>query len=596
MRFRPGSRTIRARLLAGFGVVVLLLIGAGLLARASMKATSDAITQTLAGVQEGSILSSRLSAVIAQETQSAARYLETRDRAAQDDFYRLRREAHQVQRAMNRLPNQSAEEIRLIADIGAYLSGMEIRYALAHRLADLGRMEPARAEGDSASKLVALVIERLRTLGEMKEHNVVQAADALRLSTARRSLLFLMLISAAVLMALAVVSITVRSIDRPLNALLSQARQLRDGDLTARVRGDMPGEFQILADAMNQTGESLSTVVSVVARSADEVASSTDEFASVSNQISLSASHVASAMSDISSGAETQVRQLRSIDEALRTLRSGSELVRGGTTEVDELAREIELSAADKRFEVGRALAILVDVKATVEKAAEEFSTLNRAAVEINAFVATVRTIAEQTNLLALNAAIEAARAGEAGRGFAVVADEVRKLADQARRAASEVVQITERVTAHVESTSQAMSAGAARVGEIEHVSRDIDGALTSIADSAERTRKAALVAASAAAENAQTVERAAAAVESVARTAESHAAAAEEVTASSEEQSAACEEMTASSANLLDHSRRLRELVGGLRVADHGPPVKAPESLGMSALADPVRPLAAKI
>lgn len=590
-----GSRTIRSRLLAGFGVVVLLLIGAGLLARASMEATSDAITHTLVGVQDGSILSSRLSAVIAQETQSAARYLETRDRGAQDDFHRLRREAHQVQRAMNRLPNQGAEEIRLIADISADLSSMEIRYALAHRLADLGRMDAARAEGDSASRLVALVVERMRTLGELKADNVTRAADALRASTARRSFLFLLLISTAVLIALAVVTITVRSIDRPLSALLEQARQLSEGDLTARVSGAMPGEFQILAEAMNQTGESLSTVVSVVARSADEVAASTDDFASVSNQISLSASHVSSAMSDISSGAETQVRQLRSIDQALQTLRSGSELVRGGTTEVDELAREIEQSAAEKRSEVERALAILVDVKATVERAAEEFSTLSSAAVEINQFVATVRTIAEQTNLLALNAAIEAARAGDAGRGFAVVADEVRKLADQARRAANDVVQITERVTAHVASTSQAMSLGAARVGEIEHVSRDIDGALTSIAGSAERTRKAALDASSAAQANAETVERAAAAVESVARTAESHAAAAEEVTASSEEQSAACEEMTAASANLLDHARRLRELVGGLRIADVKPPVKAPELPALSPLVDPARSSPAK-
>ncbi len=588
MRFRLVLRTIRWRLLAGFGIVVLLLIGAGALARASMNATSNAITHTMVGVQEGSILSSRLSAVIAQETQSAARYLETRDRHAQNDFHRLRREAHQVQRAMNRLPNQSAEEIRLIADISAYLSGMEIHYARAHRLADLDRTDAARAEGDSASRLVALVVERMRTLGELKAENVTLAADALRASTARRSFLFLLLISTAVLISVAVVTITVRSIDRPLSALLGQARQLSDGDLTARVSGGMPGEFQILADAMNQTGESLSTVVSVVARSADEVASSTDDFASVSNQISLSASHVASAMSDISSGAETQVRQLRSIDEALQTLRSGSELVCGGTSEVDELAREIQQSAAEKRGEVGRALAILVDVKATVEKAAEEFSTLSHAAVEINQFVATVRTIAEQTNLLALNAAIEAARAGDAGRGFAVVADEVRKLADQARRAASDVVQITERVTSHVESTSQAMSIGAARVGEIEHVSRDIDGALTIIAGSAERTRKAALDATSAAQANAETVERAAAAVESVARTAESHATAAEEVTASSEEQSAACEEMTAASANLLDHARRLRELVGGLRVADVAPPVKAPDLPALSALTDP--------
>jgi methyl-accepting chemotaxis protein len=187
----------------------------------------------------------------------------------------------------------------------------------------------------------------------------------------------------------------------------------------------------------------------------------------------------------------------------------------------------------------------------------------------IGAIVETITSIAGQTNLLALNAAIEAARAGHAGRGFAVVADEVRKLAAQAELAADDIVKMTGVVTSRVASTAQAMEASAARVGEIERVSRDIDGALTSIGVAAERTRDAAGAVTAAAHENAGAVANAVDGISSIAQTAEGHAATAQEVSASTGEQSAACQQMNSASAQLMEGSALLRELVKGLRTGD---------------------------
>jgi methyl-accepting chemotaxis protein len=560
--------SIRGRLLSGFGAMLALLALAGIMAWVSSMNTTAVIRTTLTGVQRESRLSSRLSVDIAQEIQAAGTYLDDRDSTSQAEFRRLSWDAHDAQRGMNKLPGQSQGEIALLASIDSKLSSLEVRYALAHRLADLGRSTQAHASIADAHARMQVLLGDIEQLAQLKTQKVDTASAHLQASAARNSLFLAVLIAMALLVAALVVLYTVGSIDRPLRALVRQARQLRDGDLTARTpHQHMPGELRILAEAMNQTGESLANVVSVVVTTADDVAGSANDLAAVSGQVSDSASHVAAAMSEVSSGAESQVGQLREIDCALQTIGQRANDVLAGAEHVDQFAHAIEDTAHEKRGEIEHALGVLVDVKASVQQAAEEVGRLNRTAADINNYVETVSRIAEQTNLLALNAAIEAARAGQAGRGFAVVADEVRKLAVEARAAAGEVNEVTRMIIGRVASTSRAMELGATRVGEIERVSHNIDTALTTISEAAGRASAAAAGVIVAAEENARAMEGAASSVTMIAKTAEAHASAAEEVTASSEEQSAACQEMSAASASLLKGSVQLRELVGGLKI-----------------------------
>jgi methyl-accepting chemotaxis protein len=567
-RYALQKNTIRGRLWMGFGTIVILLAVAGVLVRGTFAGISETITASLADVQTEASLAGQLSADVAKTIEAGSRYLDDRDPAAQDAFRKNGWLAHQVQFAMNERPNQSATEVATVATIDSKLSALEVKYALAHRLADLGRADEARKAANGARGDIDDLLGNIDRLGEIKANKVATTKEHLANETQRRAAYLLVLIGLAVVLALIVVMYTVRKIGEPLDALVRHARKLSEGDLTSRAGGRMPGEFSILASAMNQTGESLSRVVSVAAQTAEEVSSSAHDLASVSEQISLSASQMASAMTEVSHGAEVQVQQLRSVDETLQVIREAADGVKQRSTEVTDLARSIEGAAQSKRLEIDRALGILVDVKHSVERAAEEIRALNATVTDINRFVASVGQIADQTNLLALNAAIEAARAGDAGRGFAVVADEVRKLAEQSQKAADDIVQMTGMVTSRVTTSARAMEASAGRVGEIERVSRDIDSALRTITDAAERTRVAAVGVTGAAEANASAVVTAATSLDSIAKTAESHAAAAEQVNASTQEQSAACEQMTSASNVLLHGSTQLRELVGGLRVA----------------------------
>jgi methyl-accepting chemotaxis protein len=558
-------QTIRTRLWLGFGLIVALLVVAGALARQSMSRVATNIEETLSDVQSDASLMSQLTSGIARATEDATHYLESRDPASQESFRASGASAHRVASQLNRRRGQTSREIARVAEVDKYLSAVEAKYAAAHRLVDLGRADDARRTAAGARPLVDSLLTSIGALQRLKADRVNAARDDLASFASTRSWWLLLVLVGAVGMAVLVVTVTVRSIGQPLDILVGYARRMSDGDLTARIDDKLPGEYEVLASTLNQTSASLLRVVSVAARTADDVATSAHDLASVSEQISLSAGQMATAMTEVSSGAENQVSQLRVVDEALGAIREAAIGVRTASTEVTSLARSIEGTAQQKRIDVDHGTATLVDIKRSVEHAATEVTALNATLGDINYFVQTVSQIADQTNLLALNAAIEAARAGEAGRGFAVVADEVRALAEQSQKAADDIVRMTGTVTSRATAGAAAMQESASRVGEIETLARELDEALATITQAAERTRVAAMAVTNAAEANERAAVGASAALDAIAKTAEGHAAAAEQVNASTQEQSAACEEMSAASTSLLQGSTQLKQLVGRL-------------------------------
>lgn len=559
-------QTIRQVLTVGFGFLIVLMLGAGGVGWVSMAQMADRVTETLANAQQDAKQASDFSNVVTQEIQAANTYLSDQDAKSDGEFRRLGWEAHRLHRNFGADGIISADQTARTVAIDTTLARVESSFALSHRLTDLGRLDEAHIEAQKARRMVPGLLEQLTKLEHSRAQQLAGMSADLRGQATARSRILVSVVMVAMLIAIMIVIRTGRAVGRPLRLLVRHAVQLSHGDLQQRTEGEMPGEFRTLADAMNHATIALSRIASGAAKTADEVAQSASDLLSASKQISASAGEVADAVEEVSHGAESQVAQLRQVNEALDGIRTRGDNLVGGAQEVHGLASAIEAEAEAKRIDIDRALKILFDVRTIVEQAAAQVRELNTSASEINKFVVSVSRIAEQTNLLSLNAAIEAARAGEAGRGFAVVAGEVRKLADQTQAAADDVVKMTESVTTRVQATSKAMEQGVTQVGEIERVSRELDSALSTILAAAERTRAAAATVTTAATENARAVDSAAANLGLVARTAESHATAAMQVSASTEEQSAACEQMSMASTQLFHGSHTLRDLVGELK------------------------------
>jgi methyl-accepting chemotaxis protein len=257
---------------------------------------------------------------------------------------------------------------------------------------------------------------------------------------------------------LAISWLTMRSVTRPVQRVKTALEALAAGDLTASSGVTSRDEVGQMAAALEQAQSGLRAVMAEVASSASAVAASSEELSASSAQISASAEET-SAQSGVVAGAAEEVSR------NVQTVAAGAE-------QMGASIREIASNAAEASDVAHRAVTAAETTTATVAK-------LGESSAEIGNVVKVITSIAEQTNLLALNATIEAARAGEAGKGFAVVANEVKELAQETAKA-------TEDIARRVQSIQGDTGAAVAAIAEISSIVAQISDRQTTIASAVE--------------------------------------------------------------------------------------------------------------
>lgn len=246
----------------------------------------------------------------------------------------------------------------------------------------------------------------------------------------------------------------------PLRRAVNFAETVSKGDLTPSLYSlTQKDEIGLLCNALNVMLESFRTLVSNLSEGADIFCQSSESLATRANTTTNAAKQVALSINQVALGSQDQARSVETILLAVQEMSSGIQQIDHNVS----LANEASTQALNFANQGGQAIteisAQFEHIHQTVDETGSIISKLGEKSASIESIVETIKTISDQTNLLALNAAIEAARAGEHGRGFSVVAEEVRKLAEQSTQSSAQIEKIIQDIKINVERAISSMTA-----------------------------------------------------------------------------------------------------------------------------------------
>ncbi|HVO73606.1 MAG TPA: methyl-accepting chemotaxis protein [Ignavibacteriaceae bacterium] len=334
---------------------------------------------------------------------------------------------------------------------------------------------------------------------------------------------------------------TFESVVKPINESSKILGELAQGDLTARMEGNYSGDYGKLKNSINTVAESLNKTllevneaIAATASSANEISSSTEEMAAGAQEQSVQTSEVASA-----------------VEEMTRTIME--------STKNSSIAAENAQKAGDIASEGGKVVKNTVEgmkrIAEVVSSAAETVKQLGKSSSQIGEIVEVIDDIADQTNLLALNAAIEAARAGEQGRGFAVVADEVRKLAERTTKATKEIAVMINQIQKDTEEAVKSIGRGTEEIETGKELANNAGESLQEIIKSSTKVLSEVNQVAGVSKEQADAAEQISKNVESISRVTEESASGIQQVAKAAEDLSRLTE--------------NLQKLVGRFKIQD---------------------------
>ncbi|MBB4823502.1 methyl-accepting chemotaxis protein [Sporosarcina luteola] len=366
-----------------------------------------------------------------------------------------------------------------------------------------------------------------------------------------------------VLLGLLIATLINRNISRPVKRLAEASKIIANGDLTKDdITVKSKDELKELANAFNTMKQNLRTVIGHVNESVLHVTASAEELSASTEEVTRSSREVNRNMEAMLEGSQIAASSAKESSYAMEETASGVQRIAESAQGLLLNATNTEKLAGDSEQSVKTAKAQMNLIYDSSYQTNELIKRLSEQTAEIAHITKVITDITEQTNLLALNAAIEAARAGEHGKGFAVVADEVRKLAEQSKQSATQIVDVIVEIQKNTRNVEQAVSESLANVEAGVKVIEEAGDAFSTIVNAVQMMNEQIEEVSAATEEISASAEQVSASVQEIASQADVASGQNEENTAAIQEQLATIEEINVVASDLNKRAVGLQEII----------------------------------
>ena len=462
-------KSVKERIQVGFGIVVFLVLAMGittiLLTQNMNQNTKTLLDKDL----ELLIADEQLANNMAQQNSLVLAYAMDGKKEFREIYDEITEKSTTLQDYV--LSHSESKEVEdLIARSIAWRELVE-----AEIFPRVERNNLAKAQVIAMKEVVPESVELSESFNQMaqkREQLTKQSGQNVISKGAQATLISILLSIIIVVLSVVITIATANAISKPIKAVTTRMKQIVDGEIDLEpLAVKSKDEVGQLTTSINAVNDNLQTIFKNLGEVAGTVNAHGEELTHSAIEVKTGMEQVSATMQELAAGAEVQATSAGNISETMRDLISKIEEANENGEKVQSSSNEV-ISLTHKGSELMETSSQQMSkIDRIVQDAVTKMDSLDKQSQEITNLVSVINGIANQTNLLALNAAIEAARAGEHGKGFAVVADEVRKLAEQVGVSVNEITDIVEKMQLETNEVANSLSGSYA---EVEKGTKDI--------------------------------------------------------------------------------------------------------------------------
>ncbi len=552
-------KSVKNKLYVSFSIVIIASFLLGIYNFLSIGKTNDDIDQIANNDLPLLMASEKLNSTMSQQTGLVRSFLLYEENKYRDQFDEKKEISTKLGENILQLTNsgQSKDLIDKKSQLEASLTDVFAAYDAGDKEK---AMEIMSSKAEPLENEIDVVLDELQAnkeeLVNQNGENIISNGETMLIVTIVVTILIAVL-------SIAIELITVRIITDPIIKVMNRMKRIANGDLSTEPLEtnlrDETGQLIIATNEMQQSTYQLLHKINDVSKT---VGTQSEELSQSANEVRSGSEQVATTMQELSSGSDTQANNASELasmmsvfTKKMQETNNNGEIIQQASNEVLEMTNEGSklMESSTKQME---------KIDDIVKDAAHKVSSLDQKSQEISNLVDVIKDIADQTNLLALNAAIEAARAGEHGKGFAVVADEVRKLAEQVSNSVTEITNIVTSIQQNSNTVTESLQGSYREVeqgtGQLKTTQETFNGISLFVSEMGTIIQTVT----SNLSEMATNSEQMNSSIQEVAAIAEESAAGVEQTSASTQQTTSSMEELATNSNNLAELAEDLNALV----------------------------------